>query len=145
MLHYRDGRITKTLLVAFFLILAGYGYYELRGIVFGPRIEITTDTHETTDSFIFIEGHAEHIASLSMNGHPISVTEDGYFEEPYLLAPGINRIILDAEDTYGQTRQEVVRIVYTPPENASSTPPVLSPGATTTVSASSTPMAPALQ
>jgi hypothetical protein len=113
MLPYGTGWLSKIVLIAFFIVLAGYGYYELRGILYGPRIDVPSGVQEAYEPYILIQGHVEHISSLSMNGHPVSVTEDGYFEEPYLLSPGLNRILLDAEDTYGQKRQEVVHIFYT--------------------------------
>ena len=46
-----------------------------------------------------------------MNGRPISVTEDGAFDEPYLLSPGLNRIMLDATDRYGRKTQKIVQVV----------------------------------
>ena len=42
------------------------------------------------------------------------VTEEGAFEEPYVLAPGYNRIVLDAKDKYGRSRSRAIEIVYTP-------------------------------
>lgn len=139
MLPYGNSRISKAVLIVFFLVLAGYGYYELRGILFGPRIEISTSAEEVHEPYIMVSGRAEHISSLSMNGHPISVTEDGYFDEPYLLSEGLNRILLDAEDTYGQQRQEVFEVVYTPLASSDAPPTA----ATSTPStASSTPIAP---
>ena len=122
MLPYRDSRITKIALVLFFLVVAGYAYYEARGILFGPQIEVAAGITEVHDPFIIIKGQADRISSLSMNGKEISVTEDGIFEEPYLLSPGLNRVILDAADKYGRSRQAIIQIVYTP----TSTPPTAS-------------------
>lgn len=129
MLPYRDSRITKIALIVFFLLIIGYAYFEARGVLYGPRISVPTEVIQSSDPFVAIQGKAERIAELSMNGRPISVTEDGAFNEPYLLAPGLNRIMLDATDRYGRTSQEVVQIVYTPnpatprqKETATSTP-----------------------
>jgi hypothetical protein len=114
MLPYRDSRLTRIALIAFFIIVLGYAYYEGRGILFGPTIEVPSEIQQSSEPYVRIVGKAERIASLSMNGNEISVTESGQFDEPYLLAPGLNRVTLDATDKYGRSRQSVIQIVYTP-------------------------------
>jgi hypothetical protein len=128
MLPYRDSRVTKTALVIFFIVILGYGYYEARGLLFGPVISVTSSVSVVYEPFIVIRGKADRISSLSMNGKIIPVTEDGIFEEPFVLAPGNNHIMLDAVDKYGRTRQEVIEIVYAPP----TLPVVLAPSNTST-------------
>lgn len=122
MLPYRDSRLTTIVLVVFFVLLAAYAYYEARGILFGPTIDVTSAVTESTEQFVLIEGTAERIASLKMNGKEISVTETGAFSEPYLLAPGLNRLIFDATDKYGRSRQAIVEILYTPPVGSTTVP-----------------------
>jgi len=118
MLPYRDSQITTIAIIAFFLLVAGYAYYEARGILFGPQINISSETTEVHEPFIAIKGQADRITSLSMNGKDIDVTEEGEFNEPYLLSPGLNRITLDATDKYGNHRAQVMQIVYTPTEQS---------------------------
>lgn len=114
MLPYRDTRLTRIALGLFFVAVIGYGYYELRGILWGPNITVP-DTLTTVHEQLFtINGTAIHLASLSMNGNEIPVTEDGAFSHQYLLAPGYNRIVLDAKDKYGTRTQRVVEIMYEP-------------------------------
>ena len=147
MLPYRDSRITKIALIIFFLILAAYAYYEARGLLFGPRIEVPAGKTEVHEALVNIRGTASRIASLSLNGKAISVTENGVFEEPYLLAEGYNRIVLDATDKYSRKSRKVIEIVYTPSTDSTSSPQASSgqaPIATTTVTndfASTTPVA----
>jgi hypothetical protein len=112
MLPYRDGRITRIALIVFFILIVGYAYFEARGVLYGPSIHVTSGVTEVTDPFISVQGKADRIAELSMNGRPISVTEDGAFDEPYLLSPGLNRIMLDATDRYGRKTQQVMEVVY---------------------------------
>lgn len=143
MLPYRDGRITRVVLIIFFLLIVGYAYYEARGVLYGPSIHISSEVREVTDPFVAIQGKADRIADLSMNGRPISVTEDGAFNEPYLLSPGLNRIMLDATDRYGRQTQQIVEIVYTPSSTSSvqANQPASKPGVqstTTTGSGAST-------
>ncbi|MDO8514630.1 MAG: hypothetical protein Q7S50_03745 [bacterium] len=129
MLPYRDSRLTYIALGIFFLIVLGYAYFEARGLLYGPSITIPSEVTEVHDPLVTIKGKADRISALSMNGKTISVTEDGVFEEQYLLAVGYNRIVLEAQDKYGRHRSKVIEVVYTPStstpstiESASSTP-----------------------
>ena len=140
MLPYRDSRITRIALIVFFLLIVGYAYFEARGVLYGPSIAVTPGVQEVTDPFISIQGKADRIAELSMNGRPISVTEDGAFNEPYLLSPGLNRIMLDATDSYGRTTQQIVQVVYTPDPNTPKTP--ARPATSATSTSSTTPQTP---
>lgn len=139
MLPYRDSRITRAVLIIFFLFILGYAYFEARGILFGPHITVTSDIQSVTEPYVEIQGRADRISSLTMNGNPVAVTESGEFKEPFLLSPGVNRIILQAADTYGSTAEQVVTIVYNPPETPvtpepapATTTPATPPPATTT-------------
>jgi hypothetical protein len=129
MLPYRDSRLTRILVGIFFLIVLGYAYYEARGLLFGPSISISSGVPATAQtSYVLIQGETSHIASLSVDGNPIQVTQTGAFQEPYVLSPGVNRIIFDAEDKYGHTTEKIVEIVYMPSATSSQTM------ATTTIS-----------
>ena len=136
MLPYRDSKITRAALLVFFLLVLAYGYFEAQGFLFGPAITVTSNITEVHDPYITIKGQALRISSLALNGKQIAVTEAGNFNEPYLLAKGDNRIVLDATDKYGRTRRQVIEVVYTPEAAApqTSTP-------TDTESASTSPMA----
>ena len=137
MLPYRDSRITKIALAIFFIVIIAYAYFEARGILFGPRIDVASGVQEVHEPFVHVKGTADRIASLSMNGNPISVTEDGAFDQPYLLSPGLNRIILDAKDKYGRSKQSIIQIVYV----ATGTPinaPVTTTSSTTTATTTTT-------
>lgn len=134
MLPFRDSRLTYITLGIFFLIVMGYAYYEARGLLFGPSIAVSSEITEVHEPLVTIRGQADRIASLSMNGKNIPVTEEGVFEEPYLLTLGYNRIVLEASDKYGRTRRQIIEIVYTPTPSETPTDSTSSPQA-----ASSTP------
>lgn len=119
MLPYRDSRFVKIALAVFFLLLIGYAYYEARAMLYGPRISVPSESIVVHEPFTMIQGKAENISELRLNGAAISVTEDGRFEEPYLLTPGENAIVLDATDRYGRDRQETIEIIYIEDEAAS--------------------------
>jgi len=121
MLPYRDSRITKYVIIGFFLVVIAYAYYEGRGLLYGPSIEIAGRAMEVSEPTISIEGKAERIATLNMNGKQIPVTEEGAFSELYVLSPGYNRITLSASDRFGKTTERVIEVVYTP-KNTSPAP-----------------------
>src|SRR3989344_3200409 len=114
MLPYRDSRITKYVIIGFFLVVLAYAYYEGRGLLYGPSIDVSGRVMEVSEPTVSIEGKAERIATLSMNGKMIPVTEDGAFSELYVLSPGYNRITLSASDRYGKTTERIIEVVYTP-------------------------------
>ncbi len=112
MLSHRDSKLTRTGFIVFFIIIILYGLYEAQGLLFGPKIHIATEKIVVYDPYVRIEGQAERIVALKMNGKEIPVTEDGKFSEPFLLARGQNRIILEARDSYGRTTSRLVEIGY---------------------------------
>ena len=137
MLPYRDSRLIKIGLIVFFVLVLIYAYFEARGILFGPTITISPRVLETTSAYVKIQGTAERIAKLSLNGKSIAVTESGAFDEPYVLVSGYNRIALSATDKYGKRTERVIEVVYSPTNSgaAAAAPPVPPPPA----DASSTP------
>jgi hypothetical protein len=141
MLPYRDSAFTKIALALFFIIILGYAYFEARGILYGPAIDISQSVEQVSSPYIELTGTTTHIDTLTMNGQSVPVTEAGVFDIPYALSPGYNRIVLDATDKYGHSTEKVVEIVYTP---ASTTPAEVGtstpPNATST--SSTTPVAP---
>src|SRR5690349_1597887 len=114
MLPHRDSRLTRIALYIFFTIIILYGLYEAQGLLFGPKIKVATERSVVHDAYIKIEGKAQRITALSMNGKQIPVTEQGDFSEPFLLASGDNQVVLEAKDTYGRVTSRTVEIVYIP-------------------------------
>lgn len=119
MFHYRDSRLTILILGAFFVLAIVYGIFEARGQIFGPSIEVAKYEAVVHDSLFQISGTASRISKLTMNGHDVAVTEKGDFKEVYVLAPGYNRIVFDAQDSYGRRAQKTLEITY----ESTSTPP----------------------
>ena len=106
MLPYRDSTLTKVALAVFFLLIVGYAYFEARGILFGPTIQVAQTLEQVSSPYIELTGTTTHIATLSMNGQSVPVTEAGAFDIPFALSPGYNRIVLDATDKYGKTTEK---------------------------------------
>jgi hypothetical protein len=133
MLPYRDSRIMRIAIVAFFAIVIAYALFEAQGMLFGPKISLSSDTQTVSEQFITIAGKADRIDTLTMQGAAVSVTEDGAFSEPYLLSKGLNRIVFKATDKYGHSSTKVLQIVYQP---ASTTPQTAATTTTDTATSS---------
>jgi hypothetical protein len=114
----RDSRFVRLILITFFVLAVGYAVYEAQGLLYGPRIHLENESFASDSSFVSIKGRAERISELRINGKTVSVRENGEFEEPFLLAPGSNRIILEARDARGRTAMETLDIVYRAPRDA---------------------------
>lgn len=123
----RESRLNRFLLGAFFLVVIGYGLIKAESVFFGPVIHVPEEALVVHDSYILITGRAERISELRLNGTPIPVTEAGEFEEPYLLAEGSNRIILEARDGRERTAMEALTIVYEPKAEAAQSTGVMAP------------------
>lgn len=137
MLPYRDSRFTILALIIFFLALGLYAFFEARNALYGPRIDISDRPSIVHDKVLIVRGRASNITELIMNGNPIPVTEDGAFEERHILAPGYNRLVLEARDSYGRKREQVLEVIYEPPiiaslpaqtQEATSSPEAMAPG-----------------
>lgn len=115
MLPSRDSRVVRIFLAIFFLLLIGYALFEARGILYGPEIEIPEEAVVVTEPTTLIRGKAERITELRLNGKQIPVTENGEFEELFLLAKGSNYFLLEARDARGRTTEKTLVIIYNPP------------------------------
>lgn len=110
----RDSKLGRISLVIFFVLLILYALYEAWGMLFGPAIEIPSESVTVYEQYTLITGHAERITELRLNGKPIPVTESGEFEEPYILAEGTNYLVLEARDARGREARETLTILYVP-------------------------------
>ncbi|MFZ2555678.1 MAG: hypothetical protein WAZ27_01960 [Minisyncoccia bacterium] len=138
--HSRDSRFVRLILISFFLLAILYAGYEARGALYGPSIEVSEEP--VSEQFTSIRGRALRMTELRLNGQTINVTEDGDFDEIFLLAPGSNRVILEARDARGRTAVRTLDIVYAPhpettPESVATTSPAF-PRATSSPPATST-------
>jgi hypothetical protein len=111
---YRDSKVVRSILIGFFALLLCYAIYEAWGLLSGPRIEVPEGMITVTEPYTLIKGRAERITELRLNGAVVQVKENGDFEQPYALAPGSNRLILEARDARGRTATEIIDIAYVP-------------------------------
>jgi len=101
-------------LAAFFLFIITYAYIELKDVVRGPELEISTPLNGSTTntSLVNIHGKASHISFIHLNDRKIFTDEFGSFSEQLLLYPGYNIITITAEDRFARSITKKVEIVY---------------------------------
>lgn len=75
---------------------------DLHVDVTAPQLSILQDLNgqSTAESYVYLEGHTEGGASLTLNGEPVE-TQNGYFSVRCPLSPGKNRLELLATDAAG--------------------------------------------
>lgn len=97
-------------LVGFTVI--GYGIFEARRLVIGPRITILApmDGAATSSPAITISGIAENVSFLSINDRPILTDEEGHFSERVAPPPGRATFLVVGKDRFGRSISRLVRI-----------------------------------
>ena len=91
---------------ALLLILAAlsYGLFEARRLIEGPRLSLTLprDGTAVAGPLVRIEGEAENIAFLSVDGKQSYADAEGRFKETLSLPPGYAIIAVEATDRFGR-------------------------------------------
>lgn len=111
----RNALIT-TVLVAAIAGIGIYAYQQSAAFIRGPvvTIEGPQDGETFRKQRITVQGSAEHIAYMRLNGRQIYTNQQGVFREALLLAPGYNIITITAEDKFGRTNTQKRALVYKP-------------------------------
>lgn len=97
--------LIKPLLIGLFVLLViGYSGLKLKDLLTGPKIIVNSPSDGQTikKSFVTVQGKAERISQLYLNGKKIFTDEQGNFNEPYLLASGYNLLEIIANDQFGR-------------------------------------------
>ena len=91
-------------ILIFVLIFTVYGLYKARGFLAGPKIKINEPENGQVfqNSLISVNGKAENVALIYLNGRQIFTDENGLFKESLLLAKGYGIITIEAKDKFGR-------------------------------------------
>jgi hypothetical protein len=139
MRYYSDSKVSIAALGFFFLLVLGYAGFEARGVISGPKVAVSSQAAAVHDPLVTISGQADRITSLTLNGTAVPVTQDGAFDQQYLLSPGENTVTIEGKDEYGRCATQSVSYTYQPLTIMSTTTNIAD--ATATSSASSSPIA----
>jgi hypothetical protein len=100
------------------VIVLGYSYFVLSGLLRGPRILLSTPENgfSTTTPLITIAGVAVHSNNLTINGAMVPLDLEGNFRSQLILAPGYNIMTIAARDHYNRTVEQRLEINLLPTE-----------------------------
>lgn len=94
----------------------GYAIFQARFLLTGPVITLQNIPEVVqTERLITLEGTAQNIVYLTLNGRQIYTDKNGYFKEALVLENGYTIATLQAHDRYGRSRSYTQEFVYTSP------------------------------
>lgn len=107
--------LKKAAFIVCAVLFIAYAYFQARNLILGPSISLSTEPgilHE--ERSISIEGTAQNIKMLRLNGLEIHTDEAGVFNQTLVLENGYTIMTLEAEDRYGRTTTLTRPFVYKP-------------------------------
>lgn len=94
----------RLLVIAALLVIVGYGLFEARRIIEGPRLTIDAplDGSATSSALVTVVGRVENISFLTINDHTASADEQGQFVYRYSPPLGYTALTVAATDRFGR-------------------------------------------
>ena len=95
-------------------VIAGYTVLQSEDFIDGPQITILSpaDGILFEEPLVRIEGRAERVAEITLNGSPIFIDESGNFDEQLLLVSGQNIITIEAQDKFERKVSKKLELLY---------------------------------
>ena len=117
----KKGITLRSILYYIFLfgvisLFIGYALFQARFLLAGPVI--TFENLPSTvqeERLVLLEGNAQNIVRMTLNGRQIYTDKNGYFKEVLILENGYTITTLQVHDRYGRSRSYVQEFVYIPP------------------------------
>src|SRR3989344_9126775 len=105
--------IRHWIFVILVLAVGGYFFYEARGVIFDPKLEIfePKDGAVINSSRLHIAGRTEPMLKVWIGGREAQADEKGIFEDNIPVWPGLNEIALKVRDKFGNETRKVLRVV----------------------------------
>lgn len=107
--------VPRRLIIVLLVALLSYGAVKAWPLVSGPSITLSSPVDYATvqDGFLTISGTAHRTESLSLDGGPLLIDQEGRFEKTLLLPRGGAILTLTATDRFGRQLTER-RTVFVP-------------------------------
>ena len=107
--------IKVAIAIVIVLIIVIYIIFRSLSYTRGPKITIfqPVDWSSISTSVTKIEGRADRIIKVSLNGQPISTDESGNFSESVSIFPGANILTISADDQFNRTIESVLHLYGT--------------------------------
>lgn len=95
-----------------------YVLFQARFLIEGPQIMLTNDPSVVqNERQVVLEGIAENITAITLNGRSIVTNESGTFKEKVILENGYTLVRIEARDRYGRATALERPFVYISPES----------------------------
>ena len=100
----------------FVLAIGGYAMLTARNLIAGPVVELIEPKNgeNLEEELVAVKGRTKNIVSISLNDHPITVDQQGNFEEKIILAQGYNIIKFEVTDRFGGERDYLFELTHGP-------------------------------
>lgn len=97
------GVLRFLFLIGIIGLLVWYALFQSRLLIAGPQIEFNTQLKTVqTERVVTVEGTAQNVVTITLNGRDISVDESGSFNESLVLENGYTIMTIEAKDRYGR-------------------------------------------
>lgn len=94
----------RLLIIIALVIIVGYGLFQARRIIEGPKLIIDSplDGSATSSTLVTVSGRVENISFLTINDHTASADEQGRFVYRYSPPVGYTALTVAAIDRFGR-------------------------------------------
>ena len=105
--------IRRWIFLGIIILAGGYFFYEARGVLFNPKLEIfePKDGAVLMSARIHIAGRADPNSAVWVAGKIFQSGESGIFEGDIALAPGYNQIGVLVKGRFGGETRKVLRLL----------------------------------
>lgn len=107
-------RLVRVILIGLAVtLIIGYIAWRSFDYVRGPKIEILDppDGMLLASSTVVVNGRAERIIDLTVNGDPLSMDEQGEFSRAFVAFPGINILTFSGADQFGRNVERRLTLI----------------------------------
>lgn len=100
------------ILIILALIVVGYSLFQARFLLLGPRVSISypNDGIVISEELVTLQGTAENVAWITLNGRQIYTDEEGAWSEQLVLNKGLSVATVEARDKFGRQVEKQIRI-----------------------------------
>ena len=109
-------RLLKILaLTVFVAIIVTYAVWRSLNYARGPVIRVTEPLNGAgiASTTVNIRGQALRVNTITLNGRPISIDQQGYFNEIVIIFPGLNVLTIEAGDQFNRHVKTELQLVGT--------------------------------
>jgi len=101
-------RVQQSLIifVLFLLLIFGYLFFQYRAAFLPPSLTVSTPiAGGKTVQDVIVSGAADSNATVTINGEPATLSNDGSFQKEVTLFPGSSIITIKATNRFGKTAE----------------------------------------